>query len=101
MKVAAAHTLLSILAVSCSIAASADPRPAAIADVLSPLGGPDRPGCVAGVYRDGALVDAAAIGAADIDKRIPLTTRTVFSVASVSKQFTAFAVMLLEQRGAL
>lgn len=72
-----------------------------ISDVLAPLGGTSRPGCVAGVYRDGSLVASAASGAADIDRRIPLSTRTVFNVASVSKQFTAFAVMLLDRRRAL
>jgi CubicO group peptidase (beta-lactamase class C family) len=101
MTLIAARTLLGLVAFSCSIGTLADPRPADIAEVLSPLGGPDRPGCVAGVYRDGMLVNSAASGAADIEKRLPLTTRTVFSVASVSKQFTAFAVLLLEQRGAV
>jgi CubicO group peptidase (beta-lactamase class C family) len=101
MRLKAVRTLLGIVALLCSIGTSADPRPANVAEVLSSLGGPDRPGCVAGVYRDGMLVNSAASGAADIDKRIPLTTRTVFNIASVSKQFTAFAVLLLEQRGAL
>jgi CubicO group peptidase (beta-lactamase class C family) len=90
-----------VVSLSLSACAFAESRTPAIADVLAPLGGAERPGCVAGVYREGALVDSAASGTADLTKRIPLTTRTVFNIGSVSKQFTAFAVLLLEHRGAL
>lgn len=74
---------------------------AEIADLLAPMGGAEQPGCVAGAYRDGRLVQTAAGGSADLQRKIPLTARTVFNIGSVSKQFTAFAVLLLEQRKAL
>lgn len=38
-------------------------------------------------------------GAADLDNRTSVTDRTIFDLASVSKQFTGMAISLLEQEG--
>ncbi|SNS23853.1 CubicO group peptidase, beta-lactamase class C family [Geodermatophilus saharensis] len=61
----------------------------------------DEPGCSAAVGIDGEVVWAGARGAADLRTGRPLTTGTTFDVGSVSKQFTATAVLLLEQDGVL
>ena len=50
--------------------------------------------------RDGELLFATAVGTSGPDGS-PLTTETLFEIASVSKQFTAAAVLLLRQDGAL
>lgn len=49
----------------------------------------------------GHILYQKAFGYADFGKKTPLTTRTAFQLASVSKQFTAMAVMMLKQRGKL
>ncbi len=59
------------------------------------------PGCAVGVARDGLTVLAEAWGMADLEWGIPNTDRTVFENGSVSKQFTAAAVVLLALDGAL
>lgn len=51
--------------------------------------------------RDGALVYTDAQGAFDVGQRRPLTLDTIFNIGSISKQFTAFAVLLLAQEGKL
>ncbi|MGY1694311.1 MULTISPECIES: serine hydrolase domain-containing protein [unclassified Geodermatophilus] len=61
----------------------------------------DEPGCSLAVGVDGEVVWAAARGVADVRTGRPLTPETTFDVASVSKQFTATAVLLLEQDGVL
>ena len=53
------------------------------------------PGVAVGVVRDGKIVKLAGYGVATLDHDVPVTPRTVFSIASVDKQFTAVAVMLL------
>lgn len=53
------------------------------------------------VIYDGKVVHQAGYGYADIDNRIPITADSAFNLASVSKQFTAMAVMVLAERGAL
>ena len=47
----------------------------------------------------GEIVSAGAVGWQDPENTVPLTTDSVFDLASVSKQFTAAAVMLLRRRG--
>ncbi|MEJ0039560.1 MAG: serine hydrolase domain-containing protein [Gammaproteobacteria bacterium] len=56
------------------------------------------PGCATGVMRSGEPIYAAAFGKADIESGVAIDTETVMDIASLSKQFTAFAVLLLEQR---
>lgn len=58
------------------------------------------PGCaIALVTPDGTTT--AARGLADLEHQVPITADTVFHVASVSKQFTAYAVALLARDGLL
>ncbi|UVL58538.1 serine hydrolase [Pseudomonas sp. B21-035] len=59
------------------------------------------PGCVFSVEKQQAFVLEGATGYADIEQRSPLTADSVFNLASVSKQFTAFAIHLLAREGKL
>ncbi len=60
-----------------------------------------RPGCAVGAAIDGTTVFAAGYGVADLEHNVPTTADTVFEPGSVSKQFTAAAVLLLAQQGKL
>jgi CubicO group peptidase (beta-lactamase class C family) len=53
------------------------------------------PGYAIGVMRNGRLVYAKGYGLANLDDRVPITPRTAFHLASLSKQFTAAAIALL------
>jgi CubicO group peptidase (beta-lactamase class C family) len=57
----------------------------------------DAPGGVLGIIEGGALVYSAAYGMADLERPARLTPDSVFDIASVSKQFTAFCIALLAQ----
>src|SRR5262245_29128367 len=59
------------------------------------------PGCAVGVSRDGAIVLEKAYGMADLEHDVPNRPDTIFEAGSVSKQFTAMAVLLLEKDGKL
>jgi CubicO group peptidase (beta-lactamase class C family) len=59
----------------------------------------ETPGCVVGVTRHGEAVFAKAYGMADLEHGIPLSLASSFNVGSVSKQFTAMAVLLLAEEG--
>jgi CubicO group peptidase (beta-lactamase class C family) len=59
------------------------------------------PGCALGLIRDGDLVYSRGYGLADLEQGVPITPDTVFHLASVSKQFTAMCVALLEEAGEL
>ena len=59
------------------------------------------PGCQFSVSRNGQLIFSKAWGSADLEHDIPLSLTSVIEAGSVSKQFTAAAVLLLEQQGKL
>jgi D-alanyl-D-alanine carboxypeptidase len=53
------------------------------------------------LVRSGRLVYANAYGAATLDPNKPATTETRYGIGSISKQFTAAAILLLQQDGKL
>ena len=62
---------------------------------------PGSPGASIGIMQDGEIVHTNGYGEAQLEYGVPIMAETVFPVGSVSKQFTAFAVMLLADRGML
>lgn len=61
--------------------------------------GAGSPGLAVVVVRDGQVVHAKGYGTENLEHSIPISTKTRFNMASVGKQFTAMAVvMLAEQR---
>lgn len=69
--------------------------------LLVPYSGSDVPGGVVAVVRDGEPTFAEAYGAANLTHRIPFAVDTRTNIGSTSKQFTAFAIVLLADRGLL
>jgi CubicO group peptidase (beta-lactamase class C family) len=59
------------------------------------------PAIVVGVIRGGELVDSRAVGLANVELDVPATTRHVFEIGSISKQFTAYAILILADQGKL
>ena len=57
------------------------------------------PGAAVVVIRDGQVVLRKGYGYADLEHRVPITTSSVFDVASVSKQFAGLAVSMLIEQG--
>ncbi|MBR0835766.1 serine hydrolase [Bradyrhizobium manausense] len=62
---------------------------------------PNSPGAVIAVLRDGKIIYSQGYGAANLEYGVPNTPATVFHLASVSKQFTAFAIYQLAHEGKL
>ena len=62
---------------------------------------PDSPGASLAVIKKGEVIYTRGYGSANLEYDIPITPSTVFHVASVSKQFTAFAIALLAHQGKL
>ena len=62
---------------------------------------PDSPGCSIGVIKDGKVIYKRGYGSANLDYNAPLTSESVFYIASTSKQFTAASILLLVRRGTI
>ena len=59
------------------------------------------PGCSAAVSLNGQVVFEKAFGMAELEHGIPNTPQTIFEAGSVAKQFTAAAMVKLQQDGKL
>jgi CubicO group peptidase (beta-lactamase class C family) len=61
----------------------------------------DMPGCQFAISRNSQTIFSKAWGMADLEHNAPLTTQSLIEIGSVSKQFTAACILLLEQQGKL
>ena len=61
----------------------------------------DEPGAAVVLVKDGKKVYEQCFGWADIDTKAPVTANTNFCIASVSKQFSAVAILQLAEQGKL
>ena len=59
------------------------------------------PGAAIIVIDDGVVLKKSAYGMAEIERAVPFETDTSTRLGSVSKQFTAMAIMMLEEEGRL
>src|SRR4051812_42673116 len=57
------------------------------------------PGLSLAVVKDGHIVYQNAYGLADLELKVPVTADTVFQIQSVTKTFTASAIMMLAEEG--
>ena len=57
------------------------------------------PGLMFGLVADGALRWTKAIGLADVEARRPVTADTAFRIASMTKNITALAILMLRDAG--
>lgn len=62
---------------------------------------PTGPGAQMAISRNGQVIFSGAWGLADLERNVKLTTASLIEAGSVSKQFTAASILLLEQQGKL
>lgn len=91
--------LLLLVLFASSLLAQDDPRAARVDALFAHYNAAPSPGLAIVVVRDGKVILRRAYGLANIEHRVPITTATVFDVASLSKQFTGFAVATLIAQG--
>lgn len=59
------------------------------------------PGMAVGVVKDGEIIYLKGFGYRDVEKKLPVTTKTLFGIASCTKAFTAVAIGILIDEGKL
>lgn len=99
MKIARAVSL--VLCLLPCLAAAQTPDPAKIDEIFAEVNSKETPGCTVAVAEKGSILLSRAYGMADLEHDVPVTPTTIFEAGSVSKQFTAAAVLLLAQQGKL
>src|SRR5690349_14222371 len=77
-------------------------QPAAIVDrIFGQWSNPGSAGCAVGVWKNGKAELMRGYGMANLEHSIPNTPQTTFYLASTSKEFTAAALLMLVERGAV
>jgi CubicO group peptidase (beta-lactamase class C family) len=61
----------------------------------------ETPGAAVAVVKNGTIIYKNGYGIANLEYDIPINTKSIFHIASVSKQFTVFSILLLEKQGKL
>lgn len=98
-----ALSFIFLFFVCCSISAQTLPDSVIkrIDALFSRWNTPTSPGCVIGFIRNDSLIYAKGYGMANLEYAIPNSPETIFHMASVSKQFTAYSIVLLAKQGRL
>jgi CubicO group peptidase (beta-lactamase class C family) len=98
---AAALVVVSSAARAQHIVGVRDARALAADSVFQRFDRTDSPGCALGVYQDGKVRYARGYGMASLEHGVALSPRSVLDVGSISKQFTAMAILMLQKEGKL
>jgi CubicO group peptidase (beta-lactamase class C family)/uncharacterized protein YneR len=69
--------------------------------VLSGQFKPGEPGCAALVAKNGQIIYKKAFGMANLELNVPMQPDMVFRIGSITKQFTAVAILQLMEQGKL
>jgi len=80
---------------------STDVPPEKVDELFVAYNSGQSPGCSVGVIHDGNFIFRKSYGEANLELGVPLTSQSVFYMASVSKQFTAASIVLAAQQGFL
>lgn len=99
----AVAALAAAPAVACAqhIVGTRDARALRTDSVFQRFDRTDSPGCALGVYQDGKILYARGYGMASLELGVALSPRSVLDVGSISKQFTAMSMLMLQKEGKL
>ena len=101
MRLPVAASIVLLAALDAGAQQPADPSRADLDRVFAKWSAKDGPGCSVAASRDGKTVFEAGYGSAILEADVANTPATIMHAASVSKQFTAMAIMLLARDGKL
>jgi CubicO group peptidase (beta-lactamase class C family) len=90
-----------ILFLSIAMCHAASPALPEIDAAFAQFGANGSPGCAVSVVKDGVLIHSKGYGLADLEHNVALTPQSRFYIASLSKQFTAMAVLMAAEAGKL
>jgi len=94
-------TFLSLLLSSLVFSAPAQTELTRLDSTLSSTYRPDRPGAAVAVIKGGRLIFKKGYGVSDLASKNSITTATNFNIGSMTKQFTAYGILMLRAKGSL
>lgn len=91
------HTILILL--SSSFIVAQDNASSRVDELFSEWSTTNSPGCALAVIKDGKIIHKRGYGMADLEHDVPIRPSSVFYIGSVSKQFVAACMLLLDEQG--
>lgn len=99
------HSIKTLLFVAivflCNVSVNAQNLEQQVDELLKAQYPSDGPGVSFLIAKDGKPIYKKAFGMADLELNAPMTTSNVFEIGSITKQFTAVAILILEEQGKL
>lgn len=71
----------------------------AVDQIFAKWSNTNSPGCAVAIIQDGEIIHQKGYGMADLEHDIPIRPSSVFYIGSVSKQFVAACMLLLDEQG--
>jgi CubicO group peptidase (beta-lactamase class C family) len=96
-----ASLALPAAALGQQIIGARDARAQRVDSVFRDFDHTDSPGCAVGVYQDGKILYGRGYGMASLEHGVAMSPRSVLDVGSISKQFTAMSILMLQKEGKL
>jgi CubicO group peptidase (beta-lactamase class C family) len=93
--------LLTTLVLAVETAAPPLSNESAVDAIFKDVIHPGQPGAAVLVAKDGKILFEKAYGLADVEHTIPVSLETKFNIASITKPFTAAAILKLQEEGRL
>jgi CubicO group peptidase (beta-lactamase class C family) len=100
-KITVISLLWVALFVSCQMKSTTQKSSAKIDSLFHYLEQPNSPGAAIAVIKNGKVIFEKGYGNANLEYDIPITPSSIFHIASESKQYTAFCIVLLAKEGKL
>jgi len=94
-------SLLLVLSITFCKAQLSDATTRYIDSAMNAAYKPNQPGGVLLIAKDGKVIYKKAFGLANVERAIPLKNDNAFGIGSMTKQFTAVAILQLAQQGKL
>lgn len=91
--------LFALFVSSFSAAQTGMEKQQAVDELFAEWNAKDSPGCALSIIQDGEVIYSWGYGMADLEHDVPITPQTVFYIGSVSKQFVAMCMLLLDEQG--
>ncbi len=94
-------TILIVLSTILFLSGCTETREEKVDNLFHPYSGQNKPGAAVLIIKDGKSLFAKTYGQANLEQKIPVTAKTNFRLASVTKQFTATSILMLIDQGKL
>src|ERR1700722_14481611 len=91
--------IIAVIFISCCGVAAAQPFTASLDSLINSRLAAVAPGCSVLIAKNGKIIYEKGFGKADLELNVPMKPDMVFRLGSITKQYTAIAILQLVEQG--